>query len=170
MSTKYNQCFKDSMVEKVLKRSPGVTIDDIVNQHNVSRASITRWIRETQQQKNTASMKPTQKEKRPQDWSRFERLQAIIHCGGLDEEVTNAYCRQQGIYPHHITQWKADFIDEGGKNRVCDQAQLKQLKVENKGLQKELRRKEKALAETAALLILKKKVQHLWENGEDNCL
>jgi transposase len=42
------------------------------------------------------------------------------------------------------------------------------LKHENNALKKELNRKEKALAETAALLVLKKKVHSLWENDEDN--
>ena len=44
----------------------------------------------------------------------------------------------------------------------------KQLKAENKALKKEINRKDKALAETAALLVLQKKVQEIWGSNEVN--
>lgn len=165
MSTHYNQSFKDTMVEKALNRNPGVTIESIVKEHNISRSALGRWIKEAQQaEPSTAKLT---EEKRPRDWARAERLQAIIDCGALDEEATSAYCRQQGIYPHHLEQWKKDFLS-AGSSAVSAQSQLKQLKSDNKLLQQELRRKEKALAEAAALLVLKKKAQRLLGNDEDN--
>ena len=109
------------------------------------------------------------KEKRPQDWSLEERLNIVIVCASLDEEKMNAYCREQGVYPHHIKQWKADFASgQSSVSKVKLQPQIKQLKQENKALKKELNRKEKALAEAAALLVLKKKVNKLWGNEEGN--
>lgn len=169
MSIKYSQSFKASIVEKVLNRGPDVTIEDIVNQYGVSQASITRWRQAAQQQEQQPKMKPSQEEKRPQDWSPTERLQALMDCGNLDEQGINTYCREQGIYPHHIHQWKMEFISpKDVKTTAGDQVQLKHLKAENKNLQQELRRKEKALAEAAALLVLKKKAQTFWGNDEDN--
>lgn len=94
-------------------------------------------------------------------------MQAIIDCEALDEEATNTYCRKQGIYPHHPEQWKKDFLS-AGSSAISAQTQLKQLKSDNKLLQQELRRKEKALAEAAALLVLKKKAQRLLGNNEGN--
>ena len=169
MSTFYSQSFKDNVVEKALKRNPSVTLEEITKEHNVSRSALSRWIKEAQQLEQSTSMNPLKKEKRPQDWSCSERLQAVIDCGGLDEQAISAYCRKQGIYTHHIIQWKKDFLSaERSVVNASTQAQLKQLKSDNKQLQQELRRKEKALAETAALLVLKKKAQHLWGSSEDN--
>ena len=50
------------------------------------------------------------KEKRPQDWSQEERLERVIACGSLDEGAMNQLCRERGLYAHHVTQWKQDFI------------------------------------------------------------
>jgi len=76
---------------------------------------------------------------------------------------------EQGLYPHHIQQWKQDFV---GGTGVCtpakSQSETKHLRQENKALKKELNRKDKALAETAALLVLQKKVNAIWGSDEDN--
>ena len=111
----------------------------------------------------------TTKEKRAQDWHSAEKLQAIFGCEKLDEEAQSAYCRQKGLYPDHIKQWKQAIIDANkGTNQHVDKTQLKLLKDENKQLKQELNRKEKALAETATLLVLKKKVQAIWASDEVN--
>ena len=47
---------------------------------------------------------------RPQDWPLETRLKAVIDCEPLDDEGVNTYCREQGIYAHHIKQWKQDFV------------------------------------------------------------
>jgi len=67
---------------------------------------------------------------------------------------------------HHIQQWKQDFAQ--GPTTKLAKSDSKQLKQEIKQLQKELNRKDKALAETAALLVLKKKADALWGFNEDD--
>jgi len=83
----------------------------------------------------------------------------LLESHGLDEQALNALCREKGVFRHHLKQWQAAFIAGGsGVNR----AELRELKDTNKTLKRELNRKEKALAEAAALLVLKKKYQALW--------
>ena len=94
-------------------------------------------------------------EKRPQDWNLEDRLNAIIECASFDNIALNQYCRAKGLYPHHIQQWKQDFANGSSPKPALSDS--KQLKQEIKQLQTELNRKDKALAETAALLVLKKK-------------
>ena len=107
-------------------------------------------------------------EKRPEDWSKEQRFNAIVACHDLSEEQINAYCRTQGIYVHHIEQWKLEFL---GANNIADNAQsqqkVRQLAQQNQKLKRDLNRKDKALAETAALLVLQKKVQDIWSEDED---
>jgi hypothetical protein len=77
----------------------------------------------------------------------------------------------KGIFPHHITQWEIDFIEQQSvSEKAPNRHDLKQLRQHNKALQKELNRKEKALAETAALLVLQKKVNHYYGSDEENSL
>ena len=45
---------------------------------------------------------------------------------------------------------------------------LKKLQAENRALKKDLLRKDKALAETSALLILKKKADLIWGDFEED--
>jgi hypothetical protein len=109
------------------------------------------------------------KEKRPQDWNLEERLEMIISSATLSEDALNEFCRSRGIYSHHIKQWKLDFANGNNQNtQAVSRRDIKNLKHENKALKKELNRKDKALAEAAALLVLQKKVNAIWGNDEDN--
>lgn len=172
MTSPFTASFKQQAVEKALGRPPGVTLDDLAEEWGIGRSTVQRWMRESRAKVSTQPEHPKQQmntEKRPQDWSADEKLRVVIACGSLDDKGMNEFCREHGIYPHHIEQWKAEFIEgTAGTNRVEDRSEAKQLKHENKELKKELRRKEKALAETAALLVLQKKVDAMWGNDEDN--
>jgi transposase len=78
-------------------------------------------------------------------------------------------CRKKGIFSHHIKQWTENFTQGQITNMNSNNGnENKQLKAENKALKKEINRKDKALAETAALLVLQKKVQEIWGSNEVN--
>ena len=101
--------------------------------------------------------------KRPQDWGLADRLQILMESHGLDDEALNAFCREKGVFRHHLEQWQSTFTAGGA---VDNRLQLRELKDTNKALKRELNRKEKALAEAAALLVLQKKYQALWEEKD----
>ena len=93
----------------------------------------------------------------------------VIACDSLDESAMSERCREKGIYPHHVKQWKLGFVDGTTVDlRTRQDSESRGLKHEIKDLKKELRRKEKALAETAALLVLQKKVRAIWGYDEDD--
>lgn len=99
-----------------------------------------------------------------------ERLQIIIETAGLSELELGEYCRKKGIYTHDIELWKTNFIqlDSEKKHLTAeDKKQAKKDKDRIKLLEKELRRKDKALAETAALLVLRKKLQAFYGEGNE---
>lgn len=61
----------------------------------------------------------------------------IISCAALDEKALNECCREQGIYPHHVAQWKVDFASENqSNNKPASRNDVKNLKHENKALKK----------------------------------
>lgn len=102
------------------------------------------------------------KEKRPQDWSAEERLVALQETHGLSGEALQAWCRERGLFTHHLTSWKTAFCTAG--EGISVPREWRTWKDENTQLKRELIRKEKALAEAAALLILQKKFQAFWED------
>ena len=85
---------------------------------------------------------------------------------GLDKEGLNRFCREKGVFVHHLEQWREAF--EQGKSDAfgTEKSEIRALKESKKALERELKRKEKALAEAAALLVLQKKYQALWEEKD----
>ncbi len=108
-------------------------------------------------------------EKSPRLWTAEQKLEIVMACESMDKEQISAHCRERGVYSHHVKQWKAEILKLMSASRsTANPPQLKQLREENKSLKKELRRKEKALAEAAALLVLKKKAEQMWGTDEDD--
>jgi len=85
----------------------------------------------------------------------------------LSEEERGAWCRQRGIHTHQLEQWRQTLID-GASESSSATGETRSLRQENKALKKDLRRKEKALAETTTLLVLKKKAASIWGETEDD--
>ena len=150
-----------------------ITLSEMSETLGVSRSALQRWIIQSKNQQLDTSHSPMQtvenKEKRPQDWNGEEHLKLIIASDGLSEEDTSEHCRTRGIFPHHIKEWKQQII-AGTRlsGETKKQVSIKKLRHEIKELNKDLNRKNKALAETAALLVLQKKVNAIWGNGGDS--
>jgi hypothetical protein len=104
------------------------------------------------------------KARRPLDWAAEEKLNAVLEYEKLEEEERGKYLREKGLHAVHIERWKQELV-EGLKSRKSSKRDPRDKRI--KELEKELRRKEKALAETAALLVLKKKAQAIWGDHED---
>lgn len=173
MSSKYTPAFKQQAVEKALRRGDTVTLQVTATALGIARSTLYKWIEQAKHSacsalQDDSTMTKTH-EKRPQDWSVEERFRMIVSCASLDKDAMNQRCREFGLYPHHIEQWRHDFLSLAAKNTVKDDAlELKKLKQEFAETKKDLNRKNKALAEAAALLVLQKKVNALWGNDEDD--
>jgi transposase-like protein len=102
------------------------------------------------------------KGKRPQDWTSDEQQVALHETHGLSGEILCAWCREKGLFAHHLTSWRAAFCAE--EKAAPGTREIRTLKNENEKLKRELVRKEKALVEAAALLILQKKFRAFWED------
>jgi len=164
--TRFNQKFKVNSVEKVLSRGPGQTVKQMAKNLGVGYSTLQKWIRSAKDNQLEKIETTMPKEKSPQDWNKTQQFEAILDCHGLNDEQISAYCRENGIYPHHINQWKVAFLSGNQQIESLTKQEQKKLRQENKRLQKELNRKDKALSETAALLVLSKKCQAIWGDKE----
>jgi hypothetical protein len=102
-------------------------------------------------------------------WSARARLEAVITTAALDAAGKSAWCREHGVFPAELEQWCASAtaaLAEPEEARASPQATRADRK-RIKALERELMRKDRALAETAALLVLSKKVEALFSKGED---
>ena len=102
-----------------------------------------------------------------QRWTPAARLEAVITTAAMDEAARSAWCREQGLYPAELEAWKRDAIAGLGEPRAASAVEARQDRRRVKELERELHRKDKALAETAALLVLRKKLDAVFHDGED---
>jgi transposase-like protein len=168
MSKRHTKRFKLKVVEKALNRENNDTLVSIASQYGIGYSTLTRWMYEVKQGTLSEEPQSFEKEQRPQDWTAQEKLQAIIDTEPLSEPEKGQYCRSKGLFIHQIAQWKQSFMSSSNEKTQKDKSEIRALKAENKRLQQELNRKDKALAETTALLVLKKKAQALFGSDEDN--
>ena len=113
-------------------------------------------------------------EKAPEGWSSADKFTVVLESAGLNATELGAFCRERGLYSEQVDRWRQAAQDANANSMLtmADQKDLEkhhqQDQREIKRLQQELRRKDKALAEAAALLMASKKIQAYWgEDGED---
>jgi len=102
-----------------------------------------------------------------QRWTAAARLEAVIATATMDEATRSAWCREQGLYAAELDAWKRDAIAGLGEPRAASAVEARQDRRRVKELERELHRKDKALAETAALLVFAKKLSAVFRDGED---
>jgi transposase-like protein len=155
---------KEAIVKKVFGKQ-GINLKIIAKQNNVAYSSLTKWIRQYQYgQINQTTIYRHLKT----GLSRKEKLQHILATAALDEQALGIYCRERGLYAVQLTEWKNEMTkDTHEQKNEAFLAELRTLRLENKQLKQEINRKNRALAETAALLVLKKKANAIWGESED---
>ncbi len=102
-------------------------------------------------------------------WTAGARLEAVITTAPMSEADKSAWCREHGVYPSELEQWRASCtaaLSEPEEARASPQS-TRQDRKRIKELERDLRRKNAALAETAALLVLSKKLEAIFNKGED---
>lgn len=104
-------------------------------------------------------------------WSPEQKFSIVLETASLSEIELSEYCREKGLYPEQIREWKQSCIS-GNQTQAQQHKQVAQERKADrkriKELEKELKRKDAALAETAALLVLRKKLNAYWREDEDN--
>ena len=170
----YTETFRARMVRRMLGPK-AVTASALAAETGISQPTLSRWLRETASVEAMSTKdRPPPKEapplpvavKRAQDWTPEEKLRAVVEAMDLEGEALGAYLRGRGLHHEQLVQWQqsAKAALEGRVSRR--QAKAERTKI--KALEKELRHKEKALAETAALLVLRKKANALWGDADDD--
>lgn len=157
MKRKYSEAFIEQALAKLYSRGDR-TVESVAAEMNVNYHTLKNWLQGRSVVKRSGTIAG---EKRPQDWRAEEQLVALQESHGLVGEALQAWCRERGLFVHHLNDWKAAFCAEG-KGAVPGVREVRALKDENEKLKRELVRKEKALAEAAALLVLQKKFRALW--------
>ena len=127
---KYSYEFKTRAVEKALVRDPDVSLRHVAIHLGVDHSTLRRWVARFQNQ--PYAEENMSKEKTPRQWTPEQKLQAVIDCESMDQSQVSAYCREKGIFPHHVELWKKEFTESSPKPAPQSKAKIKQLTEENK--------------------------------------
>lgn len=161
---KYSPGFRSSIVRKTLDGS-GRSVAEIARESNISYATVLSWIEKYRLGKlevdDATGMRPEQR-------NPGEKLTLLLESKSLDEQHKGEWLRQHGLHSEHLPQWEQELIAVMNDKQINLNQKNTELKKENKRLQHELKRKEKALAEAAVLLTLKKKFHNLFASEDED--
>ena len=162
MTTKYSEEFKASIIARLLPPH-NASVSEVSKETGIPKDTLYTWRLKYRNQGCEASQGG-----QPGQHNAAEKLAIVIETASLTEVELGEYCRRKGLYPEQIAAWKSAIVQ--GLTKAPSKAEREQLQKQSrtiKQLEKELYRKEKALAEAAALLVLQKTFQALLEEPED---
>jgi len=162
---KYSKKRQEAVLKKMMAPH-NRTIKELAAEEGVSEATLYNWRNKARRQ----GLLLPDSDSGPNGWEARDKFAAVIESASLNEQETAEYCRRKGIYPEQLAQWRAACEAANDWDRQANQAlksEQKNSQKRIKELERELQRKEKALAEAAALLVLRKKVQAIWGDPEE---
>lgn len=143
-------------------------VPEVALEEGISEQTLYNWLKRLREEGKPVPQSGQQAEQ----WSPQTKFAVVVETAGLSEVELSQYCREKGLLPEQVREWKAACI--AGNQTVAEQrkADREQTKADRKRireLERELRRKDAALAEAAALLVLRKKLRALYgeEDGDD---
>ena len=175
----YSQMYKRKMIQK-MTGPDAISATALSKQVDVSQTTLSKWLKNAGLEpafgfpsnisNNKDQTSQIMSPKRPEDWTCEEKLAAVLQAAALSDEQLGAFLRSNGLHETHLQQWRLQMLN-GLEKKPADVKKTKRSRADTKkirALEKELRRKDKALAETAALLVLKKKAQQIWGDGDND--
>ncbi|MCK9509939.1 MAG: transposase [Pigmentiphaga sp.] len=160
---RYSKELKQSVLQRMMP--PGnEPIAALAEEFNVTVATLYAWRREAQ----CAGVAAPGNERPADAWSAESKLAVLFETASLSEAELGEYCRAKGLYRNQVDQWKAQTLaGVGGLAKPVGTVSQHQQTKRLRKLEGELRRKDKALAEAAALLVLSKKAAAIWGDEEE---
>ena len=175
-TVRYSESFREAMVEKMAGpngRSASVLSQEV----GISQPTLSRWLREAgtsrvppvskkKKSKTQRSSSEVARAKRPQDWKPAEKLQVVLEAAELSDAELGEFLRKKGLHEAQLEEWRRLATEALSPQPRTKKPSPEAARIRE--LEKELRRKEKALAEAAALIVLQKKARAIWGDGGDD--
>ena len=160
----YPEELKKTAINKLIES--GLSLRQFAQREGISLSTLYSW-----RVKYTEADFRLTKSNTPENWTAEQKFSAVIETAAMSEVEVSEYCRKKGLFPEQIQQWKQSCISGNQSEADKRKQQAQERKADKKRikeLEKELKRKDAALAETAALLVLRKKLNAYWGEDEDN--
>jgi len=154
MTRPYSIAFKQKMVQRLTGRN-AVSAAQLCRETDVRQQKLSRWLTEARSLPLVATDKSTIRE-----WTVEQKARVLADASTLNGEELTARLEREGIKLAEFEQWRL-ALEEGGRASTATTRRIRKL-------ERELARKEKALAEVAALLVLKKTIESVYHNEDED--
>lgn len=161
----YSPEYKEALLRRMLPPN-NESITKIAKEEGISEQTLRNW-RDKARKMGIAAPGT---DATPDEWSTQDKFLIVVETAALNEADLAEYARKKGLYVEQIKAWKDACMNANGgiaKEAARLNRELKDSQKERKKLEKELQRKDKALAEAAALLVLSKKANAIWGESEE---
>lgn len=168
----YSPKFKEKMVQRMLNGSSrGVEL--LAADSGVSKSTLYRWLRASVAGRMADEETPDVSAKARRALTAMDKARLLAEADALPEHELGAWLRTNGLHTADLDQWREAIVAaldpaEARKRRKAESKQRREGDRRIKKLERELRKKDKALAEAAAILVLRKKAQALWGDEDDD--
>lgn len=172
----YSEGFRNRMVER-LTGPHAMSATALAAETGVAQSTLSKWLKRAATVPSEMSRRDKKKDtpttpKRPQDWTAEEKVALVLEAAAVPEAELGAFLRRKGLHEAQLAEWRQQVMQSAVAGlRGPSKSDRKAASVEARrvrDLERELKRKEKALAEAAALLVLKKKAQAIWGDEDDD--
>jgi 5-methylthioribose kinase len=154
MTRPYSLAFKQKMVEQLTGKN-AASASQLARQTGLRQQNLSRWLEEARSLPRVASDKRIKRE-----WTADQKARFITEASGLTGDQLTHYLDSKGIAFAHFERWRL-ALEEDGRDSAATSKRIRTL-------ERELARKEKALAEAAALLVLKKTIESHYQDEDDD--
>lgn len=158
---RYSEERRRAVVAKLLPPQ-SLSPQAVAEQEGLSLATVYKWRKEARAEGHCV---PDANAQGSAQWSSKDRFAAVLETAALNAEETAEYCRRRGLYPEQLAAWRNDCEQAGSLSKQERKREAEEVKAQRariRVLERELQRKNAALAEAAALLTLSKKAEAIW--------
>jgi len=160
---RYSRAIKESVLKKVLPPTSR-SVKEVSKEFGINEQTIRNWIQKIE----NGTMDLGSDELGPNYLSSGEKFQLLLEGSALSDEQRSEWAREKGLHSQHLELWEQELRDVVTDRSQQKHNELKAAKKRIKDLEKALNRKDKALAEMAAILALKKKLDTVFGDQEDD--
>ena len=138
------------------------SVPEVSEAEGISQGTLYNWLCQV---RDGGGAVPGSRASNAEQWSAETKLAVVLETLPLNETEKAEYCRKKGLYPEQVERWRSACLS-GMSSKEPSSEPLKEARNEIKRLKRKVDRKDRALAESAALLVLSKKFQALWEDED----
>jgi transposase-like protein len=164
--SRYSEELKQSVLKRMMPPESR-TVKELSRETGITEVTLYNWRKLA---RKAGAVMPGGGQRKAEDWDSASKFGVVLETASLSEEGLSEYCRSKGLYVEQVRAWRAaceqanaaqeQQTEADRQHRAADRRRIKEL-------ERELHRKEKALAEAAALLVLAKKYRALPQQNED---